>query len=260
MSPAKACSSSTHIVGRSVERRPIYAHAFGDPALPARLILAAMHGDEPKTAFVARELLAILNHYASGGSCSHAEGPRERKPAARGGKSTRAGTKPEIERKIANALKRRRIVIVPVVNPDGLERRTRRNANKIDLNRNYPTKNFEVGNRRSRMFGGRRPASEPETRAIIRLIDRETPKEIITIHSIDRNRFCNNYDGPARKLAEKMSRQNGYPAVASIGYPTPGSFGTWAGIQRRIPTVTLELPSHDSRQRCLRDNLAALID
>ena len=33
----------------------------------------------------------------------------------------------------------------------------------------------------------------------------------------------------------------GYPIEESIGYPTPGSFGTWAGIEREILTITLEL-------------------
>jgi protein MpaA len=32
-----------------------------------------------------------------------------------------------------------------------------------------------------------------------------------------------------------------YPIEENIGYPTPGSFGTWAGIERNIPTITLEL-------------------
>ena len=32
-----------------------------------------------------------------------------------------------------------------------------------------------------------------------------------------------------------------YPIEESIGYPTPGSFGTWAGIENGILTITLEL-------------------
>ena len=32
-----------------------------------------------------------------------------------------------------------------------------------------------------------------------------------------------------------------YPVEESIGYPTPGSFGTWAGIEKGIPIITLEL-------------------
>ena len=50
-----------------------------------------------------------------------------------------------------------------------------------------------------------------------------------------------NYDGNAKQIAEKISNIIGYPVEKSIGYPTPGSFGTWAGIEKNIPTITLEL-------------------
>ncbi len=148
---------------------------------------------------------------------------------------------------------------MPIVNPDGYERRTRRNARKVDINRNFPTKNWEVGNPRSRMFGGLKPASEPETRAVIRLIEKYRPDAIVTIHSINRNQFCNNFDGPGRKLARLLSKYNKYPVTSTIGYPTPGSFGTWAGVEQGIPTITLELPSHHSARRCWEDNREALL-
>ncbi len=148
---------------------------------------------------------------------------------------------------------------MPLVNPDGFQRRKRRNARKVDINRNFPTKNWEVGNPRSRMFGGFKPASEPETKAVIRLIEQYKPDAIVTVHSINRNRFCNNFDGPGRALARQMSRHNGYPVTSTIGYPTPGSFGTWAGVERGIPTITLELPSHHSARRCWEDNREALL-
>jgi len=150
-------------------------------------------------------------------------------------------------------------VLMPIVNPDGYEQRKRRNARQVDINRNFPTKNWELGNPRSRMFGGYKPASEPETRAVIRLIEKSKPHAIITIHSISRNRFCNNFDGPGRKLARRLSRHNKYPVTSTIGYPTPGSFGTWAGVERGIPTITLELPSHHSARRCWEDNRDALL-
>ena len=51
-----------------------------------------------------------------------------------------------------------------------------------------------------------------------------------------------NYDGPAKELADKISELTGYPVQADIGYPTPGSFGNYAGVERQIPTITLELP------------------
>ena len=50
-----------------------------------------------------------------------------------------------------------------------------------------------------------------------------------------------NYDGDAEWISQKISDIIKYPIEPSIGYPTPGSFGTWAGIEKGIPTVTLEL-------------------
>lgn len=149
--------------------------------------------------------------------------------------------------------------IVPVVNPDGFAIRKRRNANRVDLNRNFPTKNWTLGSRRSRMFGGESPASEPETRALIRFIERSSPDWIITLHSIGLGRYCNNYDGPGKRLAQRLARHNSYPVAATIGYPTPGSFGTWAGVEHRIPMVTLELPSRHSSKQCLHDNVPAIL-
>ena len=56
-----------------------------------------------------------------------------------------------------------------------------------------------------------------------------------------------------------MARHNRYPVKASMGYPTPGSFGSWAGIDRGIPTVTLELPRDLSNAWVWRENAPALM-
>lgn len=209
-------------LGQSVEGRPIDARIFRGELAETTLVLAAVHGDEPKTVFVAGRLIELLADNAS----------------------IRAG---------------RRWVILPTVNPDGYERRRRRNANRVDINRNFPTGNWSCTSRRSRMFGGGMPAGEPETKAVIKAVERYRPTRIITIHSIDGQRFCNNYDGPAGAWARRMARLNHYPVRRSIGYATPGSFGTWAGRERGIPTITLELPSHHSSKRCWEDNRAALV-
>jgi protein MpaA len=34
----------------------------------------------------------------------------------------------------------------------------------------------------------------------------------------------------------------GWPARGDIGYPTPGSLGSWLGVDRGLPVLTLELP------------------
>ena len=56
-----------------------------------------------------------------------------------------------------------------------------------------------------------------------------------------------------------MSHFNQYPVRGNIGYDTPGSFGTWAGIDRQIPTVTLELPHDQSGESAWLANREALL-
>lgn len=215
-------SVSLDVLGRSVEHRPIQVYRKIVANRRPRIVFGGFHGDEPKSVYVAFRLIEAL-------------------AAQRSGSLTGSW------------------IVVPIANPDGFARRKRRNANKVDINRNFPTANFSPGSPRSRMYGGPSPASEPETRCIVDLIEAERPTRIVTIHSIGRNRYCNNYDGPAEDWAKSMGRLNGYPVAASIGYPTPGSFGTWAGIERRIPTITLELPSHHSSKQCWQDNAQALL-
>jgi len=70
------------------------------------------------------------------------------------------------------------------------------------------------------------------------VIEQYKPELIITLHAPYK---VVNYDGPAKEIAEKISEIIKYPVEASIGYPTPGSFGTYAGIERQVPTITLEL-------------------
>jgi protein MpaA len=134
-------------------------------------------------------------------------------------------------------------LFIPCLNPDGMQLGQRTNANGVDLNRNFPTKNWgedtsQAGNNPTDYYGGTSPASEIETKFLIDVIEKYNPKTILTLHAPYK---VVNYDGPAKELAQKISKIIGYPTEGSIGYPTPGSFGTWAGVERQIPTITLEL-------------------
>ena len=129
------------------------------------------------------------------------------------------------------------ILFVPSLN-DSLQRV---NANGVDLNRNFPTKNWEL-TEKDQYYGGPEPASEVETKFLIELVEKYEPKVILTIHSPYK---IVNYDGAnseyGLEIVNKVSEIIRYPVEASIGYPTPGSFGTWAGVEKGILTITLEL-------------------
>lgn len=134
------------------------------------------------------------------------------------------------------------VLFIPALNPDGKQLKTRTNSNKVDLNRNFPTKNWEL-TQKDNYFGGDKPASEKETQFLINVIEKYQPKSIITLHTPYK---IVNYDGPAKELAEKISKIINYPIEESIGYPTPGSFGTYVGIERNIPTITLEMDEEET--------------
>lgn len=135
------------------------------------------------------------------------------------------------------------LLFIPCLNPDGLQNNTRTNANGVDLNRNFPTLNWGedtsgAGDNSSDYYGGSSAASEIETQFLIDTIKKYSPSLVITLHAPYK---IVNYDGPAEEIAQKISKIINYPVEASIGYPTPGSFGTYCGVERQIPTITLEL-------------------
>ena len=86
---------------------------------------------------------------------------------------------------------------------------------------------------------------------MIYIIEKYVPDLIITLHEP----YCVvNYDGPAKEEAKQISEITGYKIEESIGYPTPGSFGTYCGIERKIPTITLELPENSEKENLWNTN------
>jgi protein MpaA len=129
-------------------------------------------------------------------------------------------------------LEKRKVVLLPIANPDGVARNSRYNARGIDLNRNFPASNRINSNR-----FGHTPLSEPETRFIFQLIRQYPPDRIVSIHQ---PLACIDYDGPSRALANRMAEYCNL-SLKKIG-AKPGSLGSHAGVMLGIPIITLELP------------------
>jgi murein peptide amidase A len=153
------------------------------------------------------------------------------------------------------------VVVAPLVAPDSflIQSPTRTNGRGVDVNRNFPTKDWHKdaikkwkSAHRSdlRKNPGKKPASEQETIFQMNLIIRYKPNKVITVHA---PLSLLDYDGPtwsakngdsAKLLLHQMSEKSSGYKISS--YPVfPGSLGNWAGKERHIPTYTIELPNSD---------------
>ncbi len=130
------------------------------------------------------------------------------------------------------------ITLVPALNLDGVIAKSRVNANGVDLNRNLPTNDWTNQVATPRYYPGTSAGSEPENQALMRYMEANEPSFILSLHSWQP---CLNINGNCRKQAEEIAKLTGYPVIESIGYPTPGCLGTFAGLERDMPTLTYEI-------------------
>jgi protein MpaA len=193
---------------RSVKGRKIENFLFGNGG-PTALVIGGIHGDEQPGIELAEDLIKYLS----------------------------------ANRTVDN---RGRILVMPMANPDGFAVGTRVNARGVDINRNFPTKDFGSGNLSINCYPGEFAASEPETVAILEIAFQYRPRLIMAFHS---ELGCVNFDGPAENMAEIISKSNGLPVQKDLGYRTPGSLGTYFGVEQHKPVITLELMPEDEQWR-----------
>ncbi|WP_312946953.1 murein tripeptide amidase MpaA [Superficieibacter sp.] len=149
-------------------------------------------------------------------------------------------------RTLAPELRRHHVVLT--VNPDGCQLGLRANARGVDLNRNFPAANWKAGETVYRwnsaaqardvvLLTGDTPGSEPETQALCQLIQQIHPGWVVSFHD---PLAC--IEDPAHSaLGEWLADAFRLPLVGSVGYDTPGSFGSWCA-DIGLPCITAEFP------------------
>ena len=180
------------VLTRSTEGREVDFYVVGEGALKI-LLVGGTHGNEVGTVKLMRHILCWLN-----------DNPQ--------------------------ALSNLTVQIIPCLNPDGFAlaqknpdyfnggRIGRFNGRNVDLNRNYPTKNFQSQSdwnhgknyqERTKVFCGEKGASEPEIKALTELVAKEDIELVIAFHSAGRDVMANKQP-LAREVAKLFSEKTGF--------------------------------------------------
>jgi len=167
-----------------------------------------------------------------------------------------------------------KVTIVPVLNPDGLNKISggddlskltnnppaladtivgRFNANNVDLNRNFDCDWQSKGLWQNKeVSGGNEVFSEPESQAIKNYIDTEKPKAVVVYYSAAGGVFsssCHTGILPETKILTKTyATASGYPSYDEFSaYEITGDMVNWlASIN--IPAISVLLTDHNTTE------------
>ncbi|HYF72920.1 MAG TPA: M14 family zinc carboxypeptidase [Nocardioides sp.] len=133
--------------------------------------------------------------------------------------------------------------VLPVYNPDGLARHTRKNAHGVDHNRNFPYRWADLD---GSYESGPRPGSEPETRAAMRFLKQVRPQWIISfhqpLHGVDTDTKDQRF---SRRVADKLN----LPRKAfTCGGVCHGTMTGWFNHRFRGTALTAEYGAHPPKR------------
>lgn len=239
------------VIGESRCGRPLEAFALGNEE-DCVLYCGAFHGMEWLTSLLLYRYLDSVCAAADRGGCV-------------------------AQIKITRFLKRRGLVVVPCVNPDGVEisvhgaqtagtfanlvthvsggktARWQANAAGVDINHNFDAgwellhqaeQKAGISSPAPTRFGGERPESEPETQALTRFCRNNHIHHAVAFHSQGEEiywHFGENTPPSADTMATVMARSSGYKKSSPEGLAVGGGFKDWFITEFSRPAFTVEI-------------------
>ena len=199
----------TELLTLSAGQNPIELVTLGDTKNPKVLFIGGVHGDEPEGTYLMEDFIEHVGDKTHDfKSC---------------------------------------VLLIPAYNPDGLKILGRTNASGVDLNRNFPSSDWSPKILAPRYNPGAQPKSEPETKALVKLLLTQKPYLVVHFHTYIPQI---NYTGEmSKKWAEILAKDFGHPVTDNIGYPTPGSLGQYCFYDLKTPCVCVELPEKVERKK-----------
>ena len=160
-----------------------------------------------------------------------------------------------------------KVTVIPVLNPDGLEKITgklgefspadvkgntaegRFNSNNVDLNRNFDCEWKEKGTWQSKtVSGGSAPFSEPETAAVRDFIETRSPAAVIAWYSAAGGVYSssckNGVSAETKELTNLYAKASGYKAFEEFDYyAITGDMMNWLA-KKGVPAISVLLTTH----------------
>lgn len=206
-------------IGYSSQGRPITAYFFGSSG-PSVLYTGAIHGNEFSTKYLMDRWIQELDAHP------------------------------------AKIPKGKRIIVVPMINPDGFAAGTRLNAKRVDLNRNFATSDWkkDIEDLNGNPFpggGGKKPMSEPETNVIAGFVAQQRPELVISYHSTAWL-VISNQVGQANARASQYASLSGYQLSSGGGgefnYQITGTADDYYAEKLSVASIVVELGSQHYHQ------------
>ncbi|MGH7193703.1 MAG: M14 family zinc carboxypeptidase, partial [Candidatus Saccharimonadales bacterium] len=192
------------ILTRSVEQRVIEYRQFGRGEQQV-LVVGPLEGDEPAGVELLERLVERLEGF-----------PRRLEGAT--------------------------VTVVRDPNPDGRLRGSRTNARGVRLDMNFPTRQWRKVPIADRWLSGRTPESEPETRALIELLDDLKPERIVLLEATRREAELR-YSPSAEPIARRLARECQLSATVWDTAEAPASLAAYAVGVRGLATLVLRIPA-----------------
>lgn len=222
---SRTICGTSWVIGYSVQGRAIVAYSFGSGARTI-LFTGGMHGSERSGQQTMQAWAEYLQAYGAP-----------------------VGT---------------RVVVVPNTNPDGIAAGSRNNSRNVNIDRNFPTANWqasiETASGTLPTGGGTSAGSEPETAALMALTRQLRPRLEVSFHAQGRLVGANKF-GDSVAIGSIYANMVGYQTMFTnpeevMGYAMTGEYEDWMGEEMGIPAILIELPTPSGNY--LQSQLAAL--
>ncbi len=212
-STSTTCKQTTTI-GHSVEGRPIQAYSFGNGSRKI-VYVGGMHGNEYSS-------VVLMDAWIE-----------------------------ELEANPGRLPNDKTLIIIPRSSPDSVVARSRLNARGVDLNRNFPTNDWQTevyipGPTFLSEGGGSEPLSEPEASALAAFIRRQRPELVLTYHAVA-SVVISNDAGNSVAVGQRYAQLSNYGFSTTndledvFNYPATGAFEDWIHDELNSPALLIEL-------------------